>query len=378
MEKQLETRRGAAHDLPLGWLVAGASFCALVIALVLASQILFSMMDHGHDWWRIFLWQLGVWLFWAAAAGWVLRIGARLLRPRQRPALWPLRLGAAALTLALAHVLWATLVFWTLQPYVPVADDSILDSFSRAARTWPQADLLIFGILTAVGYGLAGYRQARAAELRESRLATQLARAQLDALRLKIQPHFLFNTLNSVAALIRKDARDEALEMLVGLSELLRTTLEQGDRHLTPLGDEIAFVRRYVDLQRTRFADRLSVEYDIDPASLESQVPPLLLQPLVENAIRHGIGRRPEAGRIEIAAARVNGRLQLSVADDGPGLPAGFELAGAGGIGLENTRARLEQVYEGAASLELRGREGGGTVALITLPAGDAGAGTIA
>ena len=148
--------------------------------------------------------------------------------------------------------------------------------------------MLVFVLLLVAGNALGAHQRARRLERREARLEVELTRAQLEALRLEIHPHFLFNTLNSITALIRVKDHGRALEMVLGLSELMRATVDGPRDHLVPLSTEIDFVRRYVDLQRARFADRLDICWDVDDAALAVPVPTLLLQPLVENAIRHG------------------------------------------------------------------------------------------
>ena len=153
-------------------------------------------------------------------------------------------------------------------------------------------DLLVYGLLLVIGASLAVCERARSLELRESRLEADLVRAQLDALRLEIEPHFLFNTLNSIAALIRSRAGDRALSMLLGLSELLRAAVDGRRQQTTTLAEEAAFVKRYVELQRARFSDRLEVRYSISSESERCAVPAFLLQPVVENAFRHGVARR--------------------------------------------------------------------------------------
>ena len=197
------------------------------------------------------------------------------------------------------------------------------------------------------------YSRARSLELRESRLEADLVRAQLDALRLEIEPHFLFNTLNSIAALIRSRASDRALAMLLELSELLRAAVDGRRQHTTTLAEEAAFVKRYIELQRARFSDRLDVKYSISPDSERCAVPAFLLQPVVENAFRHGLARRTGSCRLELAASIDAGQLHLSVRDDGAGLPADFNLVEHAGTGLGNARLRLQRLYDGAARLDL-------------------------
>jgi LytS/YehU family sensor histidine kinase len=256
-----------------------------------------------------------------------------------------------------------------LQPYLPVAEYTSLESFERIAGSWIKADPVVFAVLVAMGYGLSGFWMARNEELRQSRLQALLAKAELEALRLKFQPHFLFNTLNGIAALVRRRESDRALEMLLGLSDLLRAVLDHDNEPLVPLGEELGFTRRYLRLQQLRFEDRLQVRVAAPEDCLAASVPFLLLQPLAENAIQHGIARRSGSGTVDIAARREGAGLVVSVSDDGAGLPDGFVLEGNGGLGLSNTRAKLAQIYPaGTASLEVLRRPTGGTEAIVRLP----------
>jgi LytS/YehU family sensor histidine kinase len=205
--------------------------------------------------------------------------------------------------------------------------------------------------------------------LREARLATELARAQLDALRLEVQPHFLFNTLNSIAALIRMQDNAGALKMLLGLGDLMRITVDRPTAHVVPLASEMDFLQRYVDLQQTRFADRLNVVYRIDEDCRSVPVPTFMLQPLVENAIRHGVTPRTQPCHLEIGASRAGGRLRLWITDDGAGLPVGFALASHAGTGLRNTQSRLRQIYGDGAAFTVAASSPSGTRVEIVIPA---------
>jgi two-component system LytT family sensor kinase len=209
---------------------------------------------------------------------------------------------------------------------------------------------------------------ARRLALREAQLEADLTRARLDALRLEIQPHFLFNTLNAIAALIRVRSNDQALKMLLGLSDLMRATLERAPAQVTPLPLEIAFTKGYVELQQVRFGDRLEVHYAIAAETDACQVPAFLLQPIVENAFRHGIGARAGECRLEIGASLAGGRLRLTVRDDGAGLPAGFDLARHAGTGLSNVRTRLQNLYGTPAAMTMAPQAGGGTLVTVELP----------
>jgi two-component system, LytTR family, sensor kinase len=210
-------------------------------------------------------------------------------------------------------------------------------------------------------------RQALKLKLHASELQSQLVRSQLSALKTQLQPHFLFNTLNAIMVLVRQQRGRQAEEMLAGLSDLLRCVLEDVDAQEVPLRRELEYVQLYLSIEQVRFRDRLRVEISADPATLDAAVPHMVLQPIVENAIRHGIGRSSAAGRLQISAARVNDTLELNVRDDGPGLSS-IDLSRKGGIGLANTRARLHQLYGEAAHLKVENAEQGGAIATMVLP----------
>lgn len=184
---------------------------------------------------------------------------------------------------------------------------------------------------------------------------------------MQLNPHFLFNAMNSIAMLVRHDRRDEAVRTVAGLSDLLRALLDEDRPHEVSLRDEIDFLRRYLDIEQIRFSDRLAVTISVPESLLEARVPSLILQPLVENSIRHGIARRTAAGRLAVTATQVGDRLILQVSDDGPGLLASPGHEGTG-VGLRNTQARLQQLYGDQQRLELRNGSSSGTVATIEIP----------
>jgi signal transduction histidine kinase len=211
------------------------------------------------------------------------------------------------------------------------------------------------------------YQRYRERERRALELEGQLARAQLEALRMQLNPHFLFNTLNTIAALIH-DQPEVADRTITRLSELLRLSLDPGGSLEVPLREELGFLDRYLEIEQTRFGDRLRVETRVAEELQEVLVPSLVLQPIVENAIRHGIERREEAGRIAIHARRAGDRLVLEVTDNGPGLPAGGTGFAREGIGLGNTRARLRHLYGADQELALDRATGGGLAVRVSLP----------
>jgi LytS/YehU family sensor histidine kinase len=184
----------------------------------------------------------------------------------------------------------------------------------------------------------------------------------------QLHPHFLFNTLHTIAGLVRSNERQPAVNMIAGLSDLLRRALESADEQEVPLREEIKFIELYLDIQKVRFSDRLTVRAEIAPETLDALVPNLLLQPLVENAIRHGISPNESAGLILISARRTGSMLHISVSDDGPGLQSGWRMEESDGIGLANTSERLKHLYETEHRFELRNGSEGGVTATVTIP----------
>ncbi len=221
--------------------------------------------------------------------------------------------------------------------------------------------------IALLGHMMLYYRRFRERELRSAQLEGKLARAQLSMLKMQLHPHFLFNTLNSVSALTRDDPR-AAEDMLSRLSELLRQTLDTDTEQEVPLRAELDFLGRYLEIEQVRFADRLKV--DIEPAleTLDALVPNMFLQPLVENALRHGIARKAQGGRLEIRAWREGSDCVVSVQDSGPGFVAGASTDPGEGIGLSNTRSRLEHLYPGNHLLRLTNALDGGALVTIRIP----------
>jgi two-component system LytT family sensor kinase len=229
---------------------------------------------------------------------------------------------------------------------------------------------MVLGILYAFRYYRKYQEREREAlrlELHASELASQLMRAQLSALKMQLQPHFLFNTLNAIMVLVRQQRGRQAEETLSRLSDLLRCVLEDVETQEVPLRRELEYLQLYLSIEEVRFQDRLRVEISADPAILDAAVPHMGLQPIVENAIRHGIGQSSAAGNIQISASQENGTLVVKVKDDGPGLPPANSSRGRG-IGLANTSARLHQLYGDAAQLVVENGETGGVVVTMMFP----------
>jgi sensor histidine kinase YesM len=225
---------------------------------------------------------------------------------------------------------------------------------------------MIFWAASAAIHGVEFYRRLRARERQALILEQRLTRARLDALTAQIRPHFLFNTLNSITTLIRRDP-EGAEKMVMQLADLLSATLRSPEEQEISLREEMDLLDSYLSIMQVRFGSRLSVERDVSSAATDALVPAFILQPLVENALEHGIARRPGPGRITVAASRNNGSLELTVGDDGPGIDVAANSAG-NGIGLANTRKRLAELYCGGASLTIDSRAGQGTAVRIAIP----------
>jgi len=221
-------------------------------------------------------------------------------------------------------------------------------------------------LFLAAWAALSAARRARERELAESRLVARLAESRLQALRAQLDPHFLFNTLNAVVGLVRQSRNPEAVDALVELGDLLRASLEGRGDHEVPLSEELELVRRYLGIEQLRFGRRLESRLEPEAETLMARVPSLVLQPLVENAIKHGTSRRASRGHVWVRAMRQGDRLVLEVRDDGPGLRAGG--AGGTGIGVANTRARIRQLYGERYGLTLEDAPGGGVIARVELP----------
>ena len=343
-----------------GWTVFGLFF---------TSQTYLGQVYRGRDasWAQALL----VWM--PCAFSWALLTPGMLYLARRFPFkcgrwLRPLavHLFAAAFCSSLALVVYLLVrkpLLWAVPPSV----SSPPASFKHLLIGEFHTGIIIYFAVAGLSYTLDYYRKYRERELRAAQLESRLAEAQLDALRKQLQPHFLFNTLNTVSILIDEDTR-AAREMLVRLSDLLRATLDRGRGHEVTLRQELEFIEGYLEIERTRFQDRLTVTVDAEPQTLNARVPDLILQPIVENAIRHGVAPRASAGRIEIRAERLNGSLRLQVRDDGAGLSEEARGDGRAGLGIANTRARLAQLYGAEQNFEMHNAPGGGLSVQITIP----------
>lgn len=305
------------------------------------------------------------WQVWALATPLIVYLRHRYPFARGRwwrPFLLHLSLAAA---IAVADVSMAHL-FGSYAGLRYYADSSFLDILPAMLIKSAFLELFIYSSVIAVSFGLEYHGRYREAALRQSQLEGKLVEAHLDALKMQLRPHFLFNTLNSISTLTRKGDTGGAVKMIDGLADLLRRSLSSARVELVPLELELDFIRRYLDIATMRFSDRLRAVIDLNPAVRRAKVPNLMLQPLVENALEHGLAPRIAGGSVEVVArAGEDGRtLHIEIRDDGVGLSGSQRK----GVGLTHVRERLAQLYPDRHRFSLEPRPTGGTVALIELP----------
>jgi two-component system LytT family sensor kinase len=327
---------------------------------------------HEETHWQemLFSWMVGVYIT-AALTPLVLWLGRRWPIERQT---WRMRVPlhvALSVVFSAVELALETVAFIQLGLLESVMKHSFLIGFPVMVVSGFHENIITYWGILGIQSGFRYYRGFQERELHASELKAQLVKAQLSALKMQLQPHFLFNTLNAIMVLVRQHRGRQAEEMLARLSDLLRCVLEDVEAQQIPLRRELEYLRLYLSIEQVRFQDRLEIEISADDTALDAAVPHMGLQPIVENAVRHGIGRVAAAGTIRISASRNEQTLLIQVADDGPGLGA-TDLSESRGIGLANTRARLQQLYGDAANLKVENGERG-VVATITMPYRSAG-----
>jgi len=304
---------------------------------------------------------------WALATPAIVWLGRRFRFERRR---WPISV-AVHVAACLSWVLLLEVFYaWHTANVLPQAGPArpVLDRALQLAVGWVLAYGFFYWSILSVSYAVERQQRLRERELAASQLETQLVEADLQALKMQLHPHFLFNALHTIGSLVRTGDREGAIRVVAGLGDLLRRLLDDTTQQEVPLRQELDFVRSYLDIEQVRFRDRLCVEMDVHPDTLDVPVPHLILQPLVENAIRHGIAPHRAAGWVVVSAQVSGDRLVLSVLDNGPGVVRSAAVTTRPGIGLANTRARLQRLYEGDFELHVGNAEEGGHVARIVLP----------
>jgi signal transduction histidine kinase len=340
------------------------------VGLLEACQMALYHAFQGYDvpWPRVLFTALFDWYYWALLTPFIFFLARRFPVEQGR---WmfhlPVHLAAALFFATLVIALDVPPLLLVKLPYPSTQDMDSLELFKFLFSRKLYYYVMVYGILVGVQHSLAYYRKYRERERHALQLQAQLAQTQLQVLKMQLHPHFLFNTLNAISALLHQDV-ELADRMIARLGELLRRTLDNSGTQEVTLRQELEFIEPYLEIEQARLGSRLSVRLEVDPDVLNARVPNLILQPLVENAIRHGIAPRPGAGFIEIQACRDGEVLELCVRDNGPGLPTARMAVKKNGLGVANTRARLEQMYGNDQRFDLRNGHHGGLVVTVRIP----------
>ena len=274
---------------------------------------------------------------------------------------------SALLLFCTIHQTVFAVITWQLDPSLHTRFASIFDYYLGNFFSGVYLSVLIYSLVVFAVQAFVFYQNFRAEEEKKLRLAAQLARAELHALKMQLQQHFLFNTLHSISSLVLEDP-PKANAMIARLGDFLRLTLEHSERQTVTLKEEIEFARCYLEIEQVRFSDRLQIDFDIDPASLTAQVPHLILQPIVENAIQHAIAPRAADGYIKIVVKRFGGAIRVEVADSGAGLNPDNDSNDGQGVGLANVRGRLNQLYGSHHKFVLTNNPAGGLIVVLEIP----------
>ena len=344
------------------WRLAAGAAGALVL-LFTFQNYLSPRVVRGGTLAGTFALQVIVWGTWLALSPWIVAIARRSRRTGRITAAVVVRQLLIGFGVSALHASVAGTIRWTTG--LSVFDD-LADVIVGSVLANAGSNMLRYWFIAAIYHAYAYHHEVRDRDVRAARLEGSLVQAKLDSLQGRLHPHFLFNTLNSIGALIHEQPA-AAEQMLGSLSELLRASLRADPSREVPLERELDLLRQYISIQQTRFQDRLGVTIDVAPGVKIARVPHLILQPLVENAIRHGIAPREGPGHVRVAASQEGNRLRLIVEDDGVGLAAAALTAGSG-FGLSSTRARLEHLYGQSASLDVRPRAPAGVIVTVDLP----------
>jgi two-component system, LytTR family, sensor kinase len=364
-----------ARPRRLAMLAAALTVPAVIIAtqLYVAYRVQGARVSFG----AVLVIQLCHWELWAVAGplAWSLERRWPLVPSRRRQALLRHIAAAPLVATALLFLFWAVYHALVRLPllsnWFAGFDRALVSTAVFFVIAYFHVELVLYGGIVAVAHAVRTTALLRAREHDALRLEAELTGARLTALRTQLQPHFLFNTLHTIGSLVLQRQNEQAVQILAELGELLRGTLAHRETDLAPLREEIAYLRRYLRIEEARFGDRLSVRWDIDPAAMDALIPPFILQPLVENAFRHGISRRADDSILSIAAAVEDQSLRITVYNDGPPLSEAFSLDAGSGYGLKNVSERL-RTRNPAGRLELANAAAGVRATLI-LPRWDSG-----
>jgi signal transduction histidine kinase len=351
------------------WLATSTGRILVAVAAWTAVGLVFALpgLAAGPDWRRALFGSLAQWWSWGLVAPLIIAIDRRLPFSETQLARRILLhcLLSFPATAAYIYVFAAVLAVMGLERWEAAYSPQTLVMALRSMFFWSW---LVYWLIVGAWQAHHYYERYLSSELRMARLERQFTEARLNALRMQLDPHFLFNALNTISSQVERDPR-LARRMIEHLGDLLRLTLESRDREEIPLAEELAFLDHYLAIQRIRFGNTLKIDLQIDANVMYASVPCLFIQPLVENAIRHGISRRASGGSVSVSAHRVDDWLRIRVIDDGVGLPAGWTLERSAGLGLSLTRDRIVGLYpSGGTRFEVRRRSEGGTEVEIGLP----------
>lgn len=351
------TATATDYDLTGRWRHMAAAWLAL--ALFDATQTVVSMRAMGmhHAWVTLFFVTMASWAAWGLATPLVLGLLKRFALPSLRVTPWIVH-ASACLTIDAIWAGWRALLEHATNPFAYAGGAAPFTLLWRSAFL----DNLVGALI--LYSAIAALRATFEARDRLQQQQALLAQAQLAALRLQIEPHFIFNALNAVTGLIREKKDGDAVTLIAALGDLLRRVTDHSERQFVTIEDEVEFIQKYLAIQERRFAQRLRYRIEIPATLMKAQVPDFIVQPLVENAIKHGIAKRAKGGELTLSAARSGNLLTLSVANDGPPLPDPVRE----GVGLSNTRRRLAVLYGQAQSLTLQNDAASGVLATVSLP----------
>jgi two-component sensor histidine kinase len=347
--------------------IAGAWTAAALFDAFQTVIVMRVVEGRTHSWLPLFLTELALWLPWALATPFIIELA------RRHPVIRGTTVRAVAVHLATLVAMSAIVESWSawlqvlFNPWANKRWPTFVDTWSTSLVYQFFTFFIAYALILTVIYLLDARERIARQATEAARLGEELTRAQLDALRRQLEPHFMYNTLNAIAGLVRDQRNAAAVDMIVGLGEFLRRASEDSHRAEVALAEEVEYLQRYLDIQTLRFGERLRVQLDVPDDLRDAKVPGLLLQPLVENAIRHGISRRVAGGTIRIAAKSREGMLQLEVSNDGPCSEEDLDATHAG-VGLGNLRTRLGILHGERSSLVLRRAGARGVEVVVTLP----------
>ena len=349
------------------WPWIGALWCAA--ALIDASQTILIMHAEGkhHFWLPLFAIEFVSWLPWAIGTPLIIGMARQYPVNRQVHARTIVIHMATFAVFSVVAEAWSALLQVRFNPWDNRRWPTFVETWSTTLTFQAFTFLIAYALILTITY-VVDARDRIARQLTEAaRLNEELSRSQLAALRGQMEPHFMYNTLNSISGLVRDAQCDAAVNMIAGLSEFLRRASEDSHRAKVSLAEEVDYLQRYLDIQKLRFGERLNIVVNIPAELIRAQVPNLLLQPLVENAIKHGISERRAGGTVRVSGARQKDTLRLSIFNDGPTLLSDWQATHTG-VGIGNLRTRLEILYGKEAELHLRAVEEGGVEVIVTLP----------